>query len=51
MAVTSMVGSTLAVVGVGRTSCAGEGAHRRRVFRPNHDGRIRLNCAASFTGC
>jgi hypothetical protein len=46
-----MVGSSLAVVEVGRTSCAGGGARRRQVFQPNHGGRIRLNLAASFTGC
>jgi hypothetical protein len=49
--VTSMVGSSLAVVGVGQSSCAGGGARRRRVIQPNHGGIVRLKRAGSFTVC
>jgi hypothetical protein len=34
-AVTSVCGLSSGMAGVGRTSCAGEGARRRRVFCPN----------------
>jgi hypothetical protein len=39
----------LAVVGVGRSSCAGGEARRQRVIRPNHGSIVRLKCAAIFT--
>jgi hypothetical protein len=41
-AVTSMCGSTLGVVGVGRSTRAGEGVRRRRGLRPNHDEIVQL---------
>jgi hypothetical protein len=49
-AVTSVCGSVSEVVGVGRTSCAGGGARRQRVIRPNHVGIVQSSELGSFTG-
>jgi hypothetical protein len=49
LAIISRYGSSAAVVGVGRSACAGGGAHRRRGIRPAHGAIIRLNGSGSFT--
>jgi hypothetical protein len=49
LAITSRYGSSAAVVGVGRSACAGGGARRRRGIRPAHGTIIRLNGSGSFT--
>jgi hypothetical protein len=43
LAVTSRGGSSVVVIEVGLAACAGGRAHRRRVLRPVHDGRAKLN--------
>jgi hypothetical protein len=48
LAITSRYGSSAAMVGVGRSACAGGGARRRRGFRPAHGAIIRLNGSGSF---
>jgi hypothetical protein len=47
--VTPVCGSSLGMVGVGRSTCAGGGAHRRRGLRPIQGGRVQLNWSVSFT--
>jgi hypothetical protein len=37
------------VVGVGRSTCVGRGARRRRGIRPNQGGTVQLNGSGSFT--
>jgi hypothetical protein len=49
MAITSRYGSSAMVVGVGRSTCVGGGAHRRRGIRPNHGVIVQLNGLESFT--
>jgi hypothetical protein len=48
--VTSVCGSALKMVGVGRTSCVGGGARLRRVIRPNHSGIVQSSELGSITG-
>jgi hypothetical protein len=47
--VTPMCGSSLGIVGVGRSTCAGGGARRRRGLRPIQGDRVQLNQSVSFT--
>jgi hypothetical protein len=47
-AITSRYGSSAMVVGVGRSTCAGEGARRRRGIQPNQGSRVQLNGSGSF---
>jgi hypothetical protein len=47
--VTSMCGSSPGMVGVGRSTCAGGGARRRRGLRPIQGSRVQLNQSVSFT--
>jgi hypothetical protein len=49
LAITSRCGSSAVVVGVGRSTCAGGGARRRRGIRPNQGGTVQLNGSRSFT--
>jgi hypothetical protein len=49
--VTAMCGSPLGMVGVGRSTCTGGGARRRRGIRPAHGAIVQLNGSESFTGC
>jgi hypothetical protein len=49
-AVTSVCGSSLGMAGVGRASCAGGEARRRRGFRPNHGDIAQTSESGSFTG-
>jgi hypothetical protein len=49
LAITSRYGSSVMVVGVGRSTCAGGGAHRRRGIRPNQGSTVQLNGLGSFT--
>jgi hypothetical protein len=49
LAITSRCGSSTVVVGVGRSTCAGGGAHQWRGIRPVHGAIIRLNGSGSFT--
>jgi hypothetical protein len=49
--VTSMCGSSPGMVGVGRFTCTGRGARRRRGLRPIQGGRVELNRSVSFTRC
>jgi hypothetical protein len=49
LAIMSRYGSSAMVVGVGRSACAGGGAHRRRGIRPAHDTIVQLNGSGSFT--
>jgi hypothetical protein len=44
-----MCGLASGMVGVGRASCAGGGARRRRGFWPNHDGIVQSSELASLT--
>jgi hypothetical protein len=48
--VTSMCWSASGMAGVGRASCAGGGARRRRGFWPNHGGIAQSSVLGSFTG-
>jgi hypothetical protein len=48
LAITSRCGSSAVVFGVGWSTCAGGGAHRRRVIRPAR-AIIQLNGSGSFT--
>jgi hypothetical protein len=50
MAITSVCGSSSGMAGVGRTSCAGGEARRRRGSRPNHGGITQSSELGSFTG-
>jgi hypothetical protein len=47
--VTAMCGSPLGMVGVGRSTCAGGGARRRRGVWPNQGDTVQLNGSGSFT--
>jgi hypothetical protein len=47
--VTAMCGSPSGMVGVGRSTCASEGARRRRGVRPNQGDTVQLNGSGSFT--
>jgi hypothetical protein len=49
LAITSWYGSSAMVVEVGRSTCAGGGAHRWRGIRPNQGGTVQLNGSGSFT--
>jgi hypothetical protein len=49
--VTAMCGSPSGMVGVGRSTCVGGGAHRRRGIRPAHGAIVQLNGSESSTGC
>jgi hypothetical protein len=49
--VTLMCGSSSGMVGVGRSTCAGGGARRRRGLQPIQGGRVQLNRSVSFTRC
>jgi hypothetical protein len=49
-AVTSVCRSSSGMAGVGRTSCAGGEAHRRRGSRPNHSGIAQSSELGSFMG-
>jgi hypothetical protein len=48
--ITTMCGSPSRVVGVGRSTCAGRDARRRRGVRPAHGAIVQLNGLESFTG-
>jgi hypothetical protein len=47
--VTAMCGSPSGMVGVGQSTCAGRGAHRRQGVRPIHGTIGQLNGSESFT--
>jgi hypothetical protein len=47
--VTAMCGSLSGMVGVGRSTCAGGDARRRRGVRPTHGVIVQLNESESFT--
>jgi hypothetical protein len=47
--VTLMCGSSPGIVGVGRSTCAGEGARRWQGLRPIQGVRVQLNRSVSFT--
>ena len=47
--VTAMCGSLSRMIGVGRSTCAGGGAHRRRGVRPNQGTIGQSNGLVSFT--
>jgi hypothetical protein len=47
--VTAMCGSPSGMVGVGRSTCAGGGARRRRGVRPNQGDTVQSNGSGSFT--
>jgi hypothetical protein len=49
LAIMSRYGSSAMVVGVGRSACAGGGAHRRRGIRPAHGAIIQSNGSGRFT--
>jgi hypothetical protein len=49
-AVTLVCGSSSGMAGVGRTSCVGGEARRRRGFQPNHGGIAQSSELGSFTG-
>jgi hypothetical protein len=49
--VKSMCGSSLGMVGVGRSTCAGGEVRRWRGLRPIQGGRVQLNRSVSFTRC
>jgi hypothetical protein len=51
LAVTSRCGSPTVMAGIGLAACTGGRAHRRRVLRPAHSGRVQSNGMGSFTGC
>jgi hypothetical protein len=44
-------GSSTVMAGIGRATCAGGRAHRRRALRPTHGGRVQSKGTGSFTGC
>jgi hypothetical protein len=46
-----MCGSPSRMVGVGRSTCAGGDARRRRGIRPTHGAIVQSNGSESFTGC
>jgi hypothetical protein len=47
--VTPMCGSSPVIVGVGRSTCAGRGARRRRGLRPIQGCKVQLNWSVSLT--
>jgi hypothetical protein len=47
--ITAMRGSPSGVVGVGRSTCAGGDARRRRRVQPTHGAIVQLNGSESFT--
>jgi hypothetical protein len=47
--ITAMRGSPSGMVGVGRSTCAGGDARRRRGVRPTHSVIVQLNGSESFT--
>ena len=47
--VTPMCGSSPGMVGVGRSTCAGGGARRRRGLRPNHGEIVQLVDSGGLT--
>jgi hypothetical protein len=47
--VTPMCGSSPGMVGVGRSTCTGGGARRRRGLQPIQGGRVQLNWLVSST--
>jgi hypothetical protein len=49
--ITTVCGSPSGMVGVGRSTCAGGDARRRRGVRPAHGAIVQLNGSESFTGC
>jgi hypothetical protein len=49
LAITSRYGSSVVVVGVGWSTCAGGGARRRLGIRPAHGTIVQLNGSRSFT--
>jgi hypothetical protein len=49
--ITTMCGLSSGMVGVGRSTCAGGDARRRRGVRPTHGSIVQLNGSESFTGC
>jgi hypothetical protein len=49
--VTVMCGSPSGMVGVGRSTCAGGDARRRRGIQPTHGAIGQLNGSESFMGC
>jgi hypothetical protein len=49
--ITAMCGSLSGMVGVGRSTCAGGDARRRRGVRPTHGAIVQLNGSESFTRC
>jgi hypothetical protein len=49
--ITAMCGLPSGMVGVGRSTCAGGDARRRRGVRPTHIAIVQLNGSESFTGC
>jgi hypothetical protein len=49
LTVTPMCGSSLVMVGVGRSTRVGGGARRWRGLRPNQGGTVQLNWSVSFT--
>jgi hypothetical protein len=50
LAVTTMYGSTVGMVGITRSTCAGGCPHRRRVCRPIHVDLVQSNGTVSSTG-
>jgi hypothetical protein len=49
--ITTMCGSPSGMVGVGRSTCAGGDARRRRGIQPTHGAIDQFNGSESFTGC
>jgi hypothetical protein len=49
LAITSRCGSSVVVVEVGWSTCAGGGARRRRGIWPAHGAIVQLNGSGSFT--
>jgi hypothetical protein len=49
LGITVMCGSPSGMVGVGRSTCAGGDARRRRGVRPAHGEIVQLNGSESFT--
>jgi hypothetical protein len=51
LAVTTRYDSTVVMAGIGRSTCAGGRARRRRVLRPIHGDTGQSKGTGSFTGC
>jgi hypothetical protein len=51
LAVTTRYGSTAVMAGIGRSTCVGGRARRRRVLRPIHGDTGQSKGTGSFTGC